>query len=399
MGGGGQKSTTNETKEVRLPAWVEAAGQENYDRAKQVANRPFQQYTGDRVANLDPAFNAAYKKLGTVDDYQGYYDQAGQMLQGLMDYNPASINPSSVQAGQIATTNLDPYMNPYTENVIDRTTANMERSGQLAQNSLAAQAAAGKSFGGSRQALQAGIQGAETTRGIGDYASGAREKAFTNAQQQAQFDITKKLEAETKTGEWAQQAQMEDVKNQLTNKGLSIQAADSLVKAAAAGQESAMNTIATYIGVGGVKQQQAQREIDQKMQKFSEKWNYPVEQLNILLSSLGMTPYGHTETGTSTTKTSGGGGGLGQAMGLGGSFLQMLPMLGASDVEMKTDIQVVGKHPTMPELKIYAYRYKGDPKSYPKTVGPMAHEVEKVAPHLVRKIGKRRVVDMRALTV
>jgi hypothetical protein len=397
MGGGGQKSTTNETKEVKLPAWVEQASQENYKRAQDVANRPFEQYTGERVAGLDPAYYQAYGMLPQVGANQDWYSQAAQGLQGVMNYNPAAINPSSVTAGQVADTDLSRYMNPYTENVIGRTTADMERSGLRAQNTLAGEAEKAKAFGGSRHAMQAGIQGAETTRDIGDYAGKAREAAYTNAQSQAQFDIAKRLEAQTKTGEWQQQAQMENISNQLKAKGLSAQAADSLVKAAAAGQESAMNTIATYIGVGGVQQQQAQRQDDAAREVWQEKWNYPTEQLNLLLASLGMSPYGHTETGTSTTKTSGGGGGLGQAMGLGGSFLQMFA--GMSDIEEKTDIKVVGKHPSIPDLKLYAYRYKGDPKSYPKVVGPMAHEVEKVAPHLVKKIGKRRVVDMRALTV
>ena len=49
---------------------------------------------------------------------------------------------------------------------------------------------------------------------------------------------------------------------------------------------------------------------------------------------------------------------------------------------MKTDIQKIGTHST--GLPIYAYRYKGDPKSYPKVVGPMAEDVMKIAPHAVR---------------
>ena len=49
---------------------------------------------------------------------------------------------------------------------------------------------------------------------------------------------------------------------------------------------------------------------------------------------------------------------------------------------MKTDIQKIGTHST--GLPIYAYRYKGDPKSYPKVAGPMAEDVMKIAPHAVR---------------
>jgi hypothetical protein len=64
-----------------------------------------------------------------------------------------------------------------------------------------------------------------------------------------------------------------------------------------------------------------------------------------------------------------------------------------SDREAKTDIKKIGKDP-LDGIPIYAYRYKGDPKSYPKVVGPMAQDIEKKYPSAVKKIGKHRVVDI-----
>jgi hypothetical protein len=156
-----------------------------------------------------------------------------------------------------------------------------------------------------------------------------------------------------------------------------------------------MNEIATKLGFSQMMQDQRQREDDMRKGMWEGKRNYPLEQLNIRLAALGMSPYGHTESGTSTTR-SGGGGGLGQALGIGGQLLGMFA--GMSDRETKTDIEEVGQHPTLP-IAVYAYRYKSDPKSYPKVIGPMAQDVERVAPHLVKKVGKRKVVDLRALAV
>jgi hypothetical protein len=39
-----------------------------------------------------------------------------------------------------------------------------------------------------------------------------------------------------------------------------------------------------------------------------------------------------------------------------------------------------------------AFRYKGDPKSYPKVVGPMAQDVQKKYPGLVTKIGGKKAI-------
>jgi hypothetical protein len=64
-----------------------------------------------------------------------------------------------------------------------------------------------------------------------------------------------------------------------------------------------------------------------------------------------------------------------------------------SDENMKTDIKKVGKDDET-GLNLYAYRYKGDPKTYPKIVGPMAQEVEKKFPDQVVDIGKFKAVNL-----
>ena len=68
-----------------------------------------------------------------------------------------------------------------------------------------------------------------------------------------------------------------------------------------------------------------------------------------------------------------------------------------SDRSTKTDIQKVGKHKPS-GLPIYAYRYKGDPKSYPKTVGPMAQDVRsKFGAAAAPRLGKKLAIDPMAL--
>jgi hypothetical protein len=79
---------------------------------------------------------------------------------------------------------------------------------------------------------------------------------------------------------------------------------------------------------------------------------------------------------------------LGGAFGAGGPFAAGggLSSLFGSDRRLKTDISKVGVHaPT--GLPMYSYRYKGDPKSYPKVTGPMAEDAMQVAPHAVQTVG------------
>jgi len=53
-----------------------------------------------------------------------------------------------------------------------------------------------------------------------------------------------------------------------------------------------------------------------------------------------------------------------------------------SDRRLKTDIEPAGHDPNL-DLPLYAYRYKRDPKTYPKVVGVMAQDVEKKYPEAV----------------
>ena len=67
----------------------------------------------------------------------------------------------------------------------------------------------------------------------------------------------------------------------------------------------------------------------------------------------------------------------------------------SSDKRDKTDITPLGKDET--GKMVYAYRYKGDSKSYPKVVGYMAQDIEKEDPSAVHEIGGHKVVDARAM--
>lgn len=77
---------------------------------------------------------------------------------------------------------------------------------------------------------------------------------------------------------------------------------------------------------------------------------------------------------------SGFGSAIGSLVGLGampGGFLR-------SDERDKTDIHREGTDPS--GLPLYSYRYKEDPKSYPKVVGPMAQDVARLMPGRVGAI-------------
>jgi len=155
-------------------------------------------------------------------------------------------------------------------------------------------------------------------------------------------------------------------------------------------QAGRLSDASALLGAGQQETGSRQKTIDAAMGKFDEARNYPVEQLNLLLASLGMSPYGKTETGSKTTNTE-------TPMDwslLANAGLKALPLIpGLSDRDSKTDIKKL----TDGDIPIYSYRYKDDPKSYPKVIGPMAQDIEKKYPSAVKKVGKYKVVDYNNL--
>lgn len=439
-------SRTHQTTEVKFPAWVEKASQENYDFAKQVANRPLEQYGGPLVAPISQytqqAWDIASQGAGAGADN---YAAINKTLQDLMDksaplintnftgqdvnaqqLDPGNYTADQVRAGQFTDLDLDAYMNPYIQNVENQALGALDEQRIKALMGNADKAIASRSFGGSRSAIVDAVTNAEAAKHAGLLSADLRRQGFDAATALATGDLNRTLQ-----GDLANQAanltasqmqlaagqsnQAADLQAQLANQGMAMElqklgfsaeqanqiaemqarqqqqaAAEGLQSSTESQQRERMQDFASLISAGAQQQQHEQSQIQADLQQFLERRDYPVEQLNILMSSLGMSPYGKSESAQKTSQ--GGSSGMDPAM-MGLGIAQMLPFFFGllSDREDKTDIKKLGKDPNT-GLDLYAYRYKGDPKSYPKVVGPMAQDIERKYPQMAGRVGGHRVV-------
>ena len=361
----------------QIPQWVQNAGQQNYGLAQQVASQPLQQYQGQMVADTAPqtqqAWNLAANSGNVGQDAQSAA-QAGYL-------NTLGQTPQNVQAGQLSNTNLQPYMNPYTQNVINATLPIMQQNLGLQQNQQQNAANSANAFGGSRQAIQQGVTQAQGAQNMAQMAQQLNQANFTQAQGAAQGDIANTLKAQQ--GNQSAALQQGALANQ-ASAGLGT-----------LGNQQMQNNIANYgmlTSAGGFEQQQAQNQINAQLAKFNQAFQYPQQQLGMMESALGMTPYDTGSSGTSnstTTQTQSNP----ASMALGG-LSTLSGLMSLSDRSMKTDITKLGKDPKT-GLDMHAYRYKGDPKSYPKVVGPMAQDVEKMYPGSTERVGKKGKLAIR----
>lgn len=234
---GDQQATTTQ----ELPAWATDAMQYNIGLGQQLANRPYVPYTGQRFAGFNPMQQGAMAGMGgygmmglpaLMNGYNALTDVTGQNLMGgayggLMDFasgmaqspmgydqvssmmvNPATAqgqqanaslanrgNIQNVSGGSFLDMNLADYMNPYTQQVIQQTTDEMDRARQIQlQQSGAAQHAAG-AFGGSRHGVADSLTNAEFFRNQGNMANLMNQQAYDAATGLMGQDLNRGLQA------------------------------------------------------------------------------------------------------------------------------------------------------------------------------------------------------------
>ena len=303
------------------PAMVQPSGPNVFKQAQQ-----YQTQAGD-----------IYSRLGSFSPTNMQAAQIGpaQTMQGVGAVQAAQA-PDQIQVGQLASTNLNPYMSPYQQQVIEAGQADIERQRQLASENLAAQAQRAGAFGGSRQAVQEGVLAGEALRQAGALSAQQRQRAFETALQSGQFDIGQTQAARTmasqqqfqasQLGQQAreaaaareqaarsgnmqaanqfamQQAQLEQAARQANFQG-QFQAAG--IQQAAAGGLGGLGQQLFGQGMGVQQQigQQAafQRSLQQKLldlqkQQFGQATGAPLSGLGAMSQIMSQTPYSRTTT-------------------------------------------------------------------------------------------------------
>ena len=338
---------STKTQETKLPSWQENFIRQNIlPKGLDVANTSYVPYRGELIAGMTPMQTQALSEFGSLGVTGDQYGQALE-TQGAL---------TSFAAPQLSSANLDAYMSPYTQNVIDRGQMDIERQRQIASNTLGAEATRRNAFGGSRQGVAEGVLAGEAVRAAADLSATQRQKAYDEAISAAKFDVG----------------------SQFTGAGVQSGAADRLAALSLSGLGAQMTAAEQQRAL-----EQAELQADYTM--FQEQQAYPMTQLNALLAAGSGIPTG---LGTVTTRDPfggltavgnllAGGAGIAKAGGISGIW-------GGSDMRLKENIKPVGK---VGEFNFYTWDWNEDGEKVAEpdqpTFGVMAQEVEKTHPDLV----------------
>jgi hypothetical protein len=399
------------TQRTELPAWLEGVTQENLARADAISNRPFQPYQGQLTAGFAPEQEAAFQfAQAGVGATQPMFNQAFQTASDVAQYNPMGVQASQigfqgVNAPNFLQGDVSAYMNPFIQNVEDAALSRLQGATQTAVNRIGDQAVQARAFGGSRQGIAEGVALGEAARSAGELSANLRSQGFNQAAQLLQADQQRAMQAQLANQQAGLTASQVNAQQMLQSQQLNQQAGlqGAQQRLAAANQLAGLSTdfqrsrqldAALLENIGAQRQAMQQSALDEAYARFQEQQNYPIEMLNLRLGATSATPYSTTQSGTQFVPR---GNSFLQGLGTVGSaasgIAALAPLLGFSDERMKTDIEKVGRDKET-GLNMYAYRYKGDPKTYPKVVGPMAQDVEKKYPEQVREVAGRKAVNL-----
>ena len=225
--------TVNQTQTVRLAPFQEEFLADIFASAKALTGDGTQMpFSKQQLADLSQGQQQAIANaLSGVGAFQPFLQQGSAAVgQGIAGAQGASYDPTSYQQ----------FMDPFTEDVIAATQADIARQGRMQQNQAQASAVGAGAFGGSRQAVMQG----EIARNVMD------QQARTGAQLRSQGF------------QQAQAAAQQAANQQLRQAQLTGQLGVSQAGLGQLGQQMGVQDINTLLGIGGLQQQQAQKEFD-----------------------------------------------------------------------------------------------------------------------------------------
>jgi hypothetical protein len=255
--------------------------------------------------------------------------------------------------------NISKYYNPYQQDVIDATLADINRSKNTALQQMGEKATAAKAYGGSRQ----GVAEAQTNALFANQATTdvakLRSQGFNTANDLMQADLQRK-----------QQTELANQLAGISGANIRLGAANQYGNQAALQQDAQYLAANNLMGLGGNRQKLNQTQLDAER-------NLGLQRLNLMQGALALNPANLGGTTTQPIYENQGAGLAGLAL-TGAKIASLFP----SDRRLKTNIKAVGKMDN--GLTVYSYNYKS---GGPSVIGVMADEVAMIKPNAYVKGG------------
>lgn len=243
-----------EAREGTLSEWAGPYVTDMLGRAQAYAQTPFQPYQGAFTAGPSGLQTQAFGGIAGLTVPQNI-TQAGQTLGTYATQQQPAYQPGTYSPIQYTQENLQRYMNPYLESVLEPQRREMQRQADIARNTMQSRMAQAGAYGGSRQAIMEAEAQRNLQQGLADLTGKGYSAAYEDAARRLAEESGRGLEA-AKFGEQSRQFGQTTGLDAL---GRQIQAAQA--QAAAGGEEAryGLANLAQQLSAG-----QTQRDIEQQ---------------------------------------------------------------------------------------------------------------------------------------
>lgn len=275
---------------------------ELYKRGVNIADRPYEGYTGQTVAGFNNDQLALMGDLRSNYADAQAYDPRAALAQSYTN------GPQLAQQRSFLNGNVQDYMNPYVDQVIDRTFRSIDRDTDARRQQVRDTAIGQNAFGNDRRFVMEGVAEAEGQRAKMDTAANLYSQAFNTGANLMGADMDRMSNID--------QANQTYLNNYNATLG----------RNAVLGQQDMIDARNALAGVGDSRQQLNQSTINQDVAEFYRTQGYDAEQARMLADLL----YGQqveTTTTSEAPEADGSASKLGNAATAGG----IAYMLGASN--------------------------------------------------------------------
>ena len=292
-GGGGVNETTSTVTQTNLPEYAEPYITRLMQRAEEESTSPYTTYEGQRLAAFTPEqelamsgksglaiagdpsqFTMASDITGNLAQNQikrpdGTFGTAIGSGQAIADqrFNQPTYNPD----GTVSYQNVDAYMNPYQQSVIDIAQDAAREQSLRAGNLIAGEAAASGGLGGYREGIMQSERESALTKQIADI------QAMGSAENYAQAQAAYSQDRNARLGAIGI--------DQATRQG-QLGAAEQLGSLGLAGQTAEIQRMDQLGQAGTARQAMQQQVYDSGYQEFQDQLAYPRQNISFYQQAL-----------------------------------------------------------------------------------------------------------------
>ncbi len=257
-----------------IPTWLEDASKTLTEKSAAQAEKPFEAFTGDRVADLTPDQTNAFQLLR--DFISGGRPQAAAKQYGEAPAPEIGTERVVDEGGRLGA--IKDYLNPYVENALTPALARIQEQADARRKQINAGATSARAFGDARHGIVESTLDKNTSQAIGDTASNFMMNAFDKSMGTRATDLNRFGEVDKVNAQFDEAA----LKRKLEGGN--------------AEQAQMLQQIQALLGAGATQQQTGQAEADAIYQEFIRKYQHDPQQLQILANVLAKLPYSQVKT-------------------------------------------------------------------------------------------------------